>query len=71
MSELPSRTSRRSTSSGWTGSKCGVNPPPPFDVKKGAIWGHFVKYAEPDPNAVTAGACDRTSVTPCVPVMTR
>ena len=71
MSELPVTNFAAFYVAGWTGSKCGVNPPPPFDVKKGAIWGHFVKYAEPDPNAVTAGACDRTSVAPCVPVMTR
>lgn len=56
---------------GWTGSKCGVNPPPPFDVKKGAIWGHFVKHAAPDPNAETGGACNLDSVVPCVPVLTR
>jgi hypothetical protein len=56
---------------GWTGSKCGANPPPPFDVKKGAIWGHFVKYAEPDPNAETGATCNLTSVAPCVPVLTR
>ncbi len=34
---------------GWTGSKCGNNDPPPFDIKKGAIWGHFFKYVAPDP----------------------
>jgi hypothetical protein len=56
---------------GWTGSTCGKNEPPPFEVKKGAIWGHFVKYAEPDPNAETGPTCDLTTVTPCVPVLTR
>lgn len=56
---------------GWTGSKCGTNEPPPFDVKKGAIWGHFVKYAEPDPNAATGDTCDPDTVTPCVPKLTR
>ena len=71
MTELPVTNFAAFYVAGWTGSKCGVNPPPPFDVKKGASWGHFVKYAKPDPNAETAGACERTSVTPCVPVMTR
>jgi putative Flp pilus-assembly TadE/G-like protein len=56
---------------GWTGSTCGNNPPPPFDVKKGAIWGHFIKYAQPDPNAETGETCDPNAVTPCVPVLTR
>jgi hypothetical protein len=71
MTELPVTNFAAFYVAGWTGSKCGVNPPPPFDVKKGAIWGHFVKYAKPDPNAETAGPCDPASVTPCVPVMTR
>jgi hypothetical protein len=56
---------------GWTGSTCSDNPDPPFEVKKGAIWGHFVKYAEPDPNAESGPTCDLTTVTPCVPVLTR
>jgi hypothetical protein len=71
MTELPVTNFAAFYVAGWTGSKCGVNPPPPFDVKKGAIWGHFVKYAKPDPNAETVGPCDPASVTPCVPVMTR
>ena len=45
---------------GWTGSKCGNNSPAPSDVKKGAIWGHFIKYAEPDPNAVRRELCTST-----------
>jgi hypothetical protein len=56
---------------GWTGSTCGVNPPPPFVVKKGAIWGHFIKYVEPDPNAETGETCNLTTVAPCTPVLTR
>jgi hypothetical protein len=56
---------------GWTGSTCSTNEPPPFDVKKGAIWGHFVKYAEPDPNAATGATCNPDTVTPCVPKLTR
>ena len=56
---------------GWTGSKCGNNSPAPSDVKKGAIWGHFIKYAVPDPNAVSAENCQLDTITPCVPVMTR
>lgn len=58
---------------GWTGSKCGNNPPPPpgYDINKGAIWGHFIGYAKPDPNAEAGETCDLTSITPCVPVLTR
>lgn len=56
---------------GWTGSTCGSNPPAPFAVKKGAIWGHFVKYAAPDPKSTGTEACERESITPCLPVMTR
>lgn len=56
---------------GWTASKCATNTPPPFDVKKGAIWGHFIKYAAPDPNSTATEACDPDAITPCIPVMTR
>ncbi len=55
---------------GWTGSKCD-NPPPPFAVKKGAIWGYFVKYAGPDPTSVGTEKCVADAITPCVPVLTR
>jgi hypothetical protein len=55
---------------GWTGSKC-ANPPPPFPVKKGGIWGFFVKYAAPDPGGAGTEKCDPRSLTPCIPVMTR
>jgi hypothetical protein len=56
---------------GWTGSTCGKNTSPPFDVKKGAIWGHFIKYAQPDPNAETGETCVLDTIVPCVPVLTR
>jgi hypothetical protein len=56
---------------GWTASTCGNNPAPPFDVKKGAIWGHFIQYAEPDPNQDAGDACDPNAITPCIPVLTR
>jgi hypothetical protein len=55
---------------GWTGSRC-ANPPPPFAVKNGAIWGFFVKYAAPDPGGAGTEKCDASSLTPCIPVMTR
>jgi Putative Flp pilus-assembly TadE/G-like len=55
---------------GWTGSKCGNNPPPPFAVKKGAIWGHYVKYVDTLDTGGTQ-VCNPTSITPCVPVLTR
>ena len=56
---------------GWTGSKCATNAPPPFEVKKGAIWGHFVRYAAPDPDSAGSESCDPTALTPCIPVLTR
>jgi hypothetical protein len=56
---------------GWTASTCGNNTPPPFALKKGAIWGHFVKYAAPDPNAQVGGTCSLAGLAPCVPVLTR
>ena len=39
---------------------------PPFPVKKGGIWGHFIKYIAPDPFSGGTEACDPTAVTPCV-----
>jgi Putative Flp pilus-assembly TadE/G-like len=56
---------------GWTGSKCNNNDPAPFPVKKGAIWGHFFKYIEPDPWSGGAQACDPLAITPCIPVLVR
>ena len=56
---------------GWTGSKCATNDPPPVDVKKGAIWGHFIKYVEPDPKSVGKETCDPLAITPCVPVLVK
>ena len=56
---------------GWTGSKCSNNEPAPGDVKKGAIWGHFVKYIEPDPNSTGEETCDPIVVTPCVPILVK
>jgi putative Flp pilus-assembly TadE/G-like protein len=57
---------------GWTGG-CANNDPPPagLDIKKGAIWGHFVKYIEPDPNSTGDQTCDPLQVTPCVPVLVK
>lgn len=40
-------------------------------LPKGYIAGHFVKYAEPNPNAQADAICDPTAITPCVAVMTR
>ena len=36
----------------------------PGDVKKGAIWGHFIKYVAPDPNSTGDETCDPTSSRP-------
>jgi hypothetical protein len=56
---------------GWTGSTCGNNDPPPpnVDIKKGAIWGHFIKYVEPDPFSGGTETCDPLALTPCIPVL--
>jgi hypothetical protein len=51
---------------GWTGSSCANNDPPPFTVKKGGIWGHFIKYIAPDPFSDGTEACDPTALTPCI-----
>ena len=51
---------------GWTGGACANNDPPPFTVKKGGIWGHFIKYIAPDPFSGGVEACDPTALTPCV-----
>jgi Putative Flp pilus-assembly TadE/G-like len=56
---------------GWTGSACANNDPPPGDVSKGAIWGHFMKYIEPDPDSTGTETCDPLTVTPCVPVLVK
>jgi hypothetical protein len=56
---------------GWTGSKCANNEAPPGDVSKGAIWGHFIKYIEPDPNSTGDETCDPVVVTPCVPILVK
>jgi hypothetical protein len=58
---------------GWTGSKCTNNDPPPpnLSIKKGAIWGHFVKYVAPDPLSYGTESCDPLAITPCVPVLVK
>jgi hypothetical protein len=56
---------------GWTDSKCANNDPAPGDVKKGAIWGHFIKYVAPDPNSGGTDTCDPLAITPCVPVLVK
>jgi hypothetical protein len=56
---------------GWTGSKCSNNEPAPGDVKKGAIWGHFIKYVAPDPFGGGTEVCDPLSITPCFPALVK
>jgi Putative Flp pilus-assembly TadE/G-like len=52
---------------GWNSDPCpGAHP-----VPKGYIAGHFIKYAEPNPNGAGKNVCDPDLITPCVPVMTR
>ena len=53
---------------GWTKGTCANNDPPPptLSVKRGGIWGHFIKYIAPDPFSDGTEACDPTAVTPCI-----
>jgi hypothetical protein len=52
---------------GWDGDPC----PGSVKVPKGYIAGHFIKYAEPNPNGAGKNVCDPDLITPCVPVLTR
>jgi hypothetical protein len=52
---------------GWNSDPC----PGAHAVPKGYIAGHFIKYAEPNPNGAGKKVCDPELITPCVPVMTR
>ena len=52
---------------GWNSDPC----PGAYAVPKGYIAGHFIKYAEPNPNGAGKNVCDPDLITPCVPVMTR
>ena len=56
---------------GWTGSTCSNNAPAPGDVKKGAIWGHFIKYVAPDPFSGGTDDCDPLALAPCIPVLVK
>lgn len=66
LSEVPITNFAAFYVTGWTGSKCANNDPPPFVVKKGGIWGHFVKYIAPDPFSDGTEGCDPTALTPCI-----
>jgi hypothetical protein len=45
-------------------------PPPPGAGRTGDIWGHFIRYV--DPNAFDGvGVCTLTGLTPCTPVLTQ
>ncbi len=52
---------------GWNGDPC----PGAHVVPKGYIAGHFIKYAEPNPNGAGKSVCNPDLITPCVPVLTR
>ena len=52
---------------GWNSDPC----PGAHAVPKGYIAGHFIKYAEPNPNGAGKNVCDPDLITPCVPVLTR
>jgi hypothetical protein len=66
LSEVPITNFAAFYITGWTGSKCANNDPAPFTVKKGGIWGHFIKYIAPDPFSDGTEACDPTALTPCI-----
>ena len=52
---------------GWNSDPC----PGAYPVPKGYIAGHFIKYAEPNPNGAGKNVCNPDLITPCVPVLTR
>jgi hypothetical protein len=52
---------------GWNGDPC----PGAYDVPKGYIAGHFIKYAAPNPRGAGTKVCNPDALTPCVAVMTR
>jgi hypothetical protein len=52
---------------GWNSDPC----PGAHAVPKGYIAGHFIKYAQPNPNGAGKNVCDPDLISPCVPVMTR
>jgi len=58
---------------GWDGANCGNNQAWPFpgSSDKGDIWGHFIKYVEPNPNGVATDVCDPNGLTPCIPVLVK
>ena len=58
---------------GWDGANCANNQPWPFSGSsdKGDIWGHFIKYIAPDPNASATDVCDPNGLTPCIPVLVK
>jgi hypothetical protein len=58
---------------GWDGASCNNNQTWPFggSSSQGDIWGHFIKYVAPDPNAVATSVCDPNGLTPCIPVLVK
>jgi hypothetical protein len=52
----------------WNGDPCQAMADWP---DKGAIEGHFVKYAAPNPHGAGELVCNPDALTPCVPVLTR
>jgi len=59
---------------GWEGGGCGNNQAYPFpgSASKGDIWGHFIKYVEPDPDSTGDAPCPPPpAITPCVPILVK
>jgi hypothetical protein len=63
---------------GWNGSPCttagpSANPPYAADTPaaQGEVWGHFVKYVEPDTGGTPGGACDPNSINGCIAVLSK
>jgi hypothetical protein len=56
---------------GWSGNKCGdAWPFPSAEPSGGNIWGYFIKYVDTQDTGGTA-TCDPSSITPCIPGLTR
>jgi hypothetical protein len=61
---------------GWQSDKatCSNNQAWPFPgtPDKGDVWGHFMKYVEPDPDATGEAGCPPPpAITPCTPVLVK
>jgi hypothetical protein len=57
---------------GFAGDPCSSDDPAPPNAGNAWLVGHFIKYVDPNNNNVgSGGACDPSSLGPCVAVMTK